>query len=72
MPKVQIVSRSENFVLGDAEQWYRLRRMHPDVRGQIRESHTTTLEAETSGEPARQVTDEREVSKDVLDYLVQE
>jgi hypothetical protein len=70
MPKVQLISKDESFIIGDAEHWYRIRRPPQEIVREIRRRHTVRIEPEMPGMPFREETDEGEVDRDLLDYLV--
>jgi hypothetical protein len=72
MPKIQVISRDEVFEIGDADCAFTLRRLSPDVVREARRRHTRRLEAESPGQFPREETDEAEVDKDILDYVIQD
>ena len=72
MPKIQLISRDEVIEIGDGECAFVLRRLSPDVVREARRRHTRRLEAESSGQFPREETDEAEVDKDILDYVIQD
>jgi len=82
MPKIQLISRDEVFEIGDADCAFTLRRLSPDVVREARRRHTKRIEhsAERIESEAmrhalgalRDETDEAEVDKDILDYVIQD
>ena len=75
MPKIELISRDESFEIGDEECAFTLRRLDPDVIAESRRRHTIRREAEEGGpvssrrSPVVEV-DEREVDRDILDYII--
>jgi len=84
MPKIQLISRDEVFEIGDADCAFTLRRLSPDVVREARRRHTQRVEhsAERIASESdamrhalgavREETDEAEVDKDILDYVIQD
>ena len=72
MPRIDLIRRDESFRIGDADHWYAIRRVHPDLLREIRRRHTRRLEPETPGQLPREETDEVEVDKDFYDYIIQD
>lgn len=84
MPKIQLISRDEVFEIGDADCAFTLRRLSPDVVREARRRHTKRIEhsAERMASESdamrqalgalREETDEIEVDKDILDYVIQD
>jgi len=82
MPKIELISRDESFEIGDEECAFTLRRLDPDVIAESRRRHTSRRETEADGRgtddrrpvfgPRSPVidVDEREVDKDILDYII--
>jgi len=71
MPKIQLISRDEVFEIGDADCAFGIRRMHPDVLRDIRRQNTKRVEPSVEGFGPRWETDEAEVEKDMLDWIIQ-
>lgn len=72
MPKIQLISPDESFEIGDAECAFTIRRVHQDMIREIRRRHTRRIEAEAPGQFPREETDEAEVDRDLMDYLIQD
>jgi hypothetical protein len=71
MAKIQLISRDEVFEIGDPDCLFGIRRIHPDILSEIRRRHTRRIEPPGPGEAERWETDEVEVGRDLLDYIIQ-
>lgn len=72
MPRIELISPDESFTLGDADSSFTLRRLGTETAREIRRRHTRRIDPDRPGDYPRDETDEAEVERDQLDYIIQD
>ena len=72
MPRIDLISKDEAITVGDAEGYYVIRRLSPEIAREIIERNTTRIEPESPAGIPREQTDWPAVEVDQLDYVIQD